>query len=236
MILTAHQPVYIPWLGLFHKIALADMFISFNQVQYQPKDWNNRNQIKTNSGAIWLSVPVKRSGYLDKTISDIEIDNTQLWAKKHWKSISLAYSKAPYFKKYADFFEDIYTAKKWGRLVELNEFMLEGLLDILGINVPVHKANEWEFKGEKSDLVLDMCQQVGADNYIFGAQGVDYADVKSFERAGVKAYFQNYQHPIYPQLHGEFESGLSIIDLLFNCGDSSLDVLLSGNVRDVLLK
>jgi len=233
MILTAHQPVYLPWLGLFHKIALADMFISFNQVQYQPKDWNNRNRIKTNSGPIWLSVPVLRSGYLEKTISDIEVDNSQPWAKKHWKSISLAYGKAPYFKLYADFFEDIYN-RKWSHLVELNEYMLEGLLDILGIKVPVRKADEWQFNGEKSDLVLDMCLQVEADSYIFGAQGSNYADQKSFEQNGVKTYFQNYQHPVYPQLHGEFETGLSIIDLLFNCGDSSLEILMSGNAVNIL--
>lgn len=235
MILTAHQPVYLPWLGLFHKIALADMFISFNQVQYQPKDWNNRNRIKTNSGLIWLSVPVMRSGYLDKTISDIEIDNSKPWAKKHWKSISLAYAKAPYFKKYADFFEEIYN-REWSHLVKLNEYMLVGLLDILGIDTPVCKADDWQFKGEKSDLVLDMCLQTGANDYIFGAQGVDYVDKKSFEQAGVNTYFQDYHHPEYSQLHGEFESHMSIIDLLFNCGDSSLDVLLSGNVKDILLK
>jgi len=94
MLLTAHQPVYPPWLGLFHKIALADKFISFNQVQYQPKDWNNRNQIKTQNGLIWLTFPVLRKNYLQKTISDIEINNKEPWARKHWKSMQLTYSKA----------------------------------------------------------------------------------------------------------------------------------------------
>ena len=235
MILAAHQPVYLPWLGLFHKIALADMFISFNQVQYQPKDWNNRNKIKTNNGSIWLSVPVMRSVYLDKTISEIEIDNSKPWAKKHWKSISLAYSKAPYFNQYRDFFEDVYS-KKWMHLVDLNQYMLQGFLDILGIHVTVRRAEEWKFKGEKSDLVLNMCQQVEADSYIFGAQGIEYADVNSFNQAGVTPYFQEYKHPFYSQLHGEFEPCLSILDLLFNCGDSSLDILMSDNVKDILVK
>ena len=101
MILTAHQPVYLPWLGLFHKIALADVFVSFNQVQYQPKDWNNRNQVKTSAGPKWLSVPVKRAGYLEKTISDIEIDNSLPWARKHWKTLHLNYHRAPHFDRYA---------------------------------------------------------------------------------------------------------------------------------------
>jgi hypothetical protein len=235
MILTAHQPVYLPWLGLFHKIALADMFISFDQVQYQPKDWNNRNKIKTPQGLIWLSVPVLRKGYLETTISDIEINNTEPWARKHWKSMKIAYAKAPYFARYADFFEGTY-ARRWESLVELNTYMLRWFLETLGIPVPVRSAGEWKFQGEKSGLVLDMCKQVGASQYIFGALGRDYADVNAFEMAEVKARFQDYDHPVYPQLHGDFVPYLSIIDLLFNCGDESRDILLSGNVtRDSLL-
>ena len=229
MILTAHQPVYLPWLGLFHKIALADMFISFNQVQYQPKDWNNRNQIKTQSGPTWLSVPVLRKGYLDRTISDIEIDNSQPWAHKHWRSIQNAYSKAPYFKLYADFFTDIYS-RRWERLVDLNETMLCGFLGILGINVPVRSATDWDFVGSKSELVLDMCVQVGANGYIFGAQGRDYADVNKFKEKGVIAHFQDYIHPEYAQLHGAFTPHMSIVDLLFNCGEDSCSILMSGNI------
>lgn len=229
MILTAHQPVYLPWLGLFHKISLADTFISFNQVQYQPKDWNNRNQIKTQQGPLWLSVPVLRKGYLEKTISDIEINNNEPWARKHWKSMQVAYSKAPYFKQYADFFQDIY-ARRWERLVDLNETMLRGFLDILGIKVPVHSASEWNFTGTKNELVLDMCVQVGASDYIFGEQGRNYADVNSFLAAGVKAHFQDYTHPTYRQLHGDFAPYMSIVDLLFNCGDDSYSILMAGNI------
>jgi len=236
VILTAHQPVYIPWLGLFHKIALSDLFVSFNQVQYQPKDWNNRNQIKTLQGPIWLTVPVLRKGYLEKSISDIGINNAVPWAKKHWKSLTVAYAKAPHFKRYAPFLEDIYS-RHWESLVELNETMLKGFLDILGITVPVRSASEWDFKGEKSGLVLDMCQQLGATDYIFGALGRGYADVDAFSAAGVKPHFQDYKHPVYPQLHGEFLPYMSILDLLFNCGDESRSILLSSNVtREEFLK
>jgi hypothetical protein len=229
MILTAHQPVYLPWLGLFHKIALADLFISFNHVQYQPKDWNNRNQIKTSHGPIWLSVPVLRRGYLEKNISDIEINNKEPWARKHWKSLQIGYAKAPYFKRYEDFFRDIYS-RRWERLVDLNEKMLEGFLEILNIRVPARSAGEWQFQGEKSGLVLNMCQQIGARGYIFGAQGRDYADALAFDEAGIRIHFQEYVHPTYPQLHGEFVSHLSVVDLIFNCGDESRDILMSGNI------
>lgn len=229
MILTAHQPVYLPWLGLFHKIALADTFVSFNQVQYLPKDWNNRNKIKTATGETWLTVPVLRKGYREKSICEIEINNNEPWRRKHWRSIYLNYKNAPYFEKYAPFFEDVYQ-REWHYLTDLNEFMLRWFLDTLGIKVKFLKASDFRFRGQKSDLVLDMCKQLGSDVYIFGALGRDYAQVEDFEAAGIRVMFQDYQHPIYPQQYEGFISHLSIIDLLFNCGDESLDILMRGNI------
>lgn len=229
MILTAHQPGYIPWIGLFHKIALADHFISFNQVQYEVKGWHNRNRIKTNAGAIWLSVPVLSKGHLTKKLSDIEISNNEPWAKKHYRSIFLAYSKAPYWKRYADFFEEVYLKRTWGKLVDLNEFMLRWFLGELGIKTTFSTMDSYDFQGKKSDLVLDMCIKTGANSYIFGALGRDYADVKSFLDSGVTPFFQDYKHPVYNQLHGDFISHMSIIDLLVMYGCNSFDILMEGN-------
>jgi hypothetical protein len=228
LILTAHQPVYLPWLGLFHKIAVSDRFVSFNQVQYQPKDWNNRNKVKTSQKADWLSVPVNRKGYLEKKICDIEINNQVPWGRKHWGTLLQNYGKAPHFKKYADYFEDVYK-REWKTLVDLDETMLQWFLDSLGIDVRVESAGDFDFQGQKSGLVLDMCKTLGADVYIFGAQGRDYADTDCFEGAGVRSEFQDYHYPEYPQQHGAFIGNLSIVDLLFNCGGDSLDILMSGN-------
>ena len=229
MILTAHQPVYLPWLGLFHKIALADAFVSFNGVQYLPRDWNSRNKIKTANGPTWLTVPVLRHGYREKTIREIEINNQEQWRRKHWNSLCLAYGKAPYFQQYAPFFEEVYK-KDWQYLTELDEYLLGWFLETLGIRTAVLNAADFTFQGVKSDLVLDMCHQLKASVYIFGALGREYADVNAFEAAGVQPIFQEYQHPVYPQLHGNFQSHLSIVDLLFNCGDRSMEVLMSGNM------
>jgi hypothetical protein len=230
MLLTAHQPVYLPWLGLFHKIALADTFVSFDDVQYLPKDWNNRNRIKTPSGPIWLTVPVLRKGYLEKPIRAIEINNAEPWRRKHWRSLLANYAKAPFFDDYAGFFEDVYL-RDWQYLANLNDFMLDWFLRTLGIDVAFLKASNFPFHGAKSTLVLDMCKQLGADGYIFGALGRDYADVDAFQAAGVTASFQDYRHPSYPQLHGDFIPYLSIVDLIFNCGRNSLGILMRGQDR-----
>ena len=198
-------------------------------MQYQPKDWNNRNRIKTTDRPIWLTIPVLRKGYLEKKVCDMAINNDMPWARKHWKSLRTNYAKAPYFRKYADFFEGTYN-HQWETLVELNEYMLRWFLDTLGIKTAVESAEDHDFQGHKGDLILDMCHKLGAEVYIFGAQGKDYTDEVAFREAGITLIFQDYSHPVYPQLHGNFQSHLSIIDLLFNCGDDSLDILMSGNL------
>lgn len=231
MILTAHQPVYLPWLGFFHKIALAEKFCVFDVAQYQTKDYNNRNKIKTNAGPIWLTVPVESKQHFEKRIADVRIVSNG-WNRKHIKSIELAYKKAPYFEQYFPPMRDL-LAQQFDLLTELNTQMLELLLSQLGIAIPVVKATGLGLEGKKSDLVLDMCLKLGADVYVFGAQGRNYADVDAFLRAGVKPYFQDYIHPLYRQLNGAFEPYMSVIDLLYNEGPASLEILMSGNVTSV---
>jgi hypothetical protein len=229
LILIAHQPVYLPWCGLFHKIALADLFCYFDIAQYQTKDYNNRNKIKTNSGEIWLSVPVESKNHFEKSVGEIRIVQNG-WQRKHFKSIQLAYQKAPYFADYVGVLEDILVKRTFETLSALNFEMLRYLMQCLAIQTPIVKASDYVFQGSKSDLVLDMCLQLKADVYIFGAQGKDYADVGKFLSRGVRPLFQDYRHPVYRQLHGEFQPYMSVIDLLFNEGPRSREILLSGNV------
>ena len=228
MILTAHQPCYLPWLGLFHKIYLSEMFCLFDIAQYQTKDFNNRNKIKTNNGEIWLTVPVESKEHFSKKICDIRIINNG-WNRKQIKSISLTYKKAPYYDNYFDGLDSI-LSRKYEYLTDLNLDIMRYLLDCLDIMVPVVKASDYNFTGYKSDLVLDMCVTLGASKYIFGSQGKNYANVESFADKGIDVYFQDYHHPAYKQLYGEFIPYMSVIDLLFNEGPDSRNILLSGNI------
>lgn len=236
-VLTAHQPLYLPWLGFFHKVTMSDKFCLWEDVQFDPKDFINRNRIKNPNGWAWMTVPILAKGYREKTIMDMYIDNSQNWRHDHWNSILVSYGKkAPYFESYRDFFEKTYK-KNWDKLVDLDEHFLKYLLKELGISVEFLKASEQKFEGKKSDRVLDMCVKLGADVYIFGELGKDYADVKDFEKKGVKVYFQKYNHPVYPQLYGEFVSHLSIIDLLFCFGEKSYDILMRDNpTKEDLIK
>ena len=229
MILTAHQPVYLPWLGLFHKIALADLFCYFDIVQYQRKDYNNRNKVKTSNGELWLSVPVESKNHLSKNVSKILIVQDS-WVKKHLKSIELNYKKTPFFKDYFPELQSILINDSKDSLGYLNLKLLEYFMECLKIDTPIVKASDYNFEGIGSDLVLDMCVKLGADNYIFGEQGKNYADVKAFKEAEIVVEFQNYIHPVYRQMGRDFLPYMSIIDLLFNEGDKSYEILMSNNI------
>ena len=231
MVLTAHQPVYLPWLGLLHKIALADLFCFFDIVQYQRKDFNNRNKINTSNGPIWLTVPVKSSGRLNSVINDIEIIDND-WKKNHLLSIELNYKKTKYFDQYMPRLREIILSDN-KYLSDLNYKILLYAKDAFHIKTKVVKASNYKFNGMKTDLVLDMCKQLKADKYIFGEQGKNYADVGAFNKAGVSVYFQKYKHPIYNQRGKNFVPYMSIVDLLFNEGLGSYNILMSGNISSL---
>lgn len=212
-------------------MALATHYVHFDQVQYQKKNFLNKNYIKGPDGRpLRLTVPVQTSGRFDQRIAETKIDNSAPWARKHWKSIQLSYAKAPYFKRYESFFAEVY-GREWELLVDLNRHLLDFFIAELGIEVEQVYMREGEFAGAGNELVLDMCKKMGAERYIFGAGGRDYAQEEDFAAAGIELYFQDYIHPQYPQQHGEFVAGSSIVDLLFNCGDSSLEILMAGNAR-----
>ena len=227
MVLTAHQPTYLSWCGLFAKIAMADTFVLFDDVQYCPKDYQNRNKIWTSHGPSWLTVPVLHSR--DIKIKDVEINNDLPWMRKHWRSIEQSYHKAAHWHEYEKFFHGLYNNGTWIHLADFNGYILTQLLKKLDIHVNYLKASDYTFHGTKSELILDMCVKLGADTYIFGALGKDYADVPAFERAGIQVIFQEYRHPLYSQFGGAFMSNLSIIDLLFHHGPAALDILMTGN-------
>jgi hypothetical protein len=229
MILTAHQPSYLPWLGLFAKMKKSDIFVYFDNVSYSKRDWSSRNKIRNEKSWLWLTVPVLTKDKKNQIFTEVKIDNNQEWARKHWAKISMNYSKAPFFSLYENFFREVYDTE-WNYLSELDEHITKYLMKILGIKTKFVKAStSLHLEGKKSSLVLDMCKKMNASTIIFGGEGKNFAQVEDFESAGIKPIFQEYKHPVYPQIHGEFISHMSIIDLLFNCGPKSLDILSEEN-------
>jgi hypothetical protein len=223
MILAAHQPNFIPWIGYFHKMARADKFVLADDVQYTTHGFINRNHIKTVNGKQWLTVPVITKGRGLQKINEVRIDKDQDWQRRHWNSLQTNYKYAPYFDYYADFFERLYQ-KEWVFLVDLNITLIEFVREALNISCPVILSSELDLtyglveSSEATERIVDMVKKTGCAKYLSGESGKKYLNEKLFEDAGIELIYADFAHPKYHQQFGEFVSHLSIIDLLFNEG------------------
>jgi hypothetical protein len=230
MILAAHQLHYLPWLRYIHKIAVCDVFIVLDNIQFNKNGWQNRNKIKTVQGSLILTVPVLHQ--FAQSLSEAEIDNKQPWRRKHWGSLVNHYRKAPFFKDHETFFQNIYDAD-WKKLNDLNHEILSYLVKELGIKTKIFRSSELSLKGEATERLVHICRDLGATAYLTGTYAAEaYLEAARFESAGIELIPQEFHCPEYPQLYPEagFIPELSIVDLLFNCGPKSLEILLSGSV------
>ena len=215
------QSNYIPWKGYFDMIASVDEFILYDDMQYTRRDWRNRNQIKTPQGLQWLTVPVKVKGKYHQTIRETEIDGAE-WIETHWKALSQNYRRAPHFEKIAEMLEPLYRQSQYTHLSQLNRALIEAVSKYLGISTKI--SNSWDYKmvDGKTERLVDLCVQAGATEYISGPSAKDYMEENYFIEKSIKLSWFDYSgYPEYPQLWGSFAHGVSILDLLFNCGQDA---------------
>lgn len=215
------QSNYIPWKGYFDLIAAVDEFILYDDMQYTRRDWRNRNQIKTPQGAQWLTVPVKVKGKYHQTIRETEIDGTE-WAASHWRSLSQNYRRAPHFDAVAGWLEPLYLQATYTHLSQLNRALLQAICAHLGIRTVISDSSDYGLAEGKSARLAELCLQAKGTTYVSGPAARDYLEEPVFAERGLKVSWFNYNgYPDYPQLWGEFTHGVSILDLLFNCGQES---------------
>ena len=222
MIVTIHQPQYLPWLGYFDKIDKADIFVILDNVQYKKNEWQNRNRIKTADGWQWLTVPVLYK--FPQKINEVRINNGVDWRRKHLNALSMNYAKSPYLNEYRYFFEDTYL-KEWEYLVDININFIEFFIQTIGMDTKTLLASKLQLREDPTYRLIDICKEVGANTYLAGKDGSNYMDVEGFEKENINIVFQDFQHPIYNQLIGEFEPNMSVIDLLFNYGEETLNMI-----------
>ena len=230
MIISVHQPQYIPWLGYFHKILKSDCFVFLDNVQYKEREFQNRNKIRTKDGWIWLTVPVVSKGQGRQKIKDVRIDNSSQWRKEHLESLKACYGRSRFFNDHIDFFERLYS-KEWEKLSELNVSIVEYILNKLDIMTPIYFESALDIKGTKTDRIVEICAKLKADTYLSGAGGKDYLEEDRFKENGIKLEYQSFNHPVYSQQFmkekGDFLPFMSVLDLLFNEGTRSREILES---------
>lgn len=229
MIVSINQPAYLPWLGYFERIARSNLHVVLDHVQYEKNSFTNRNKIRTAQGELWLTVPLATKGrFGNLEISGLEFAPNMPWCRKHWDTLRMNYRKAPYFDLYAPAYESLYLAE-WTSFMPMVRAFLERHLADLGIVTPIVYSSELKPAGTKSELLLNLCRDAMATQYLSGAMGRDYLDEELFSGAGIRVCYQNYVHPEYRQSHPGFASFMGILDLIFNEGPRSLSILLNTN-------
>lgn len=213
-----HQPDFLPYLGFFHRLLYADLFVILDDVQFSKTGWHHRDQIKVPHGdkKIWLTLPIKKAP-TETNINDTILAMGIKEKQKLLNKIIANYRKAAYFKEIEPFIKDMILNQD-NNLSEYNINIINKLLKLFDINIPIILGSKLAHKGKGNEMNVDILKKVEATHYLSGIGAKDYHDNSVFQKANIKVIWQKFKHPIYPQLHGEFISYLSCIDLLFNCG------------------
>ena len=225
------QPSYIPWRGYFDQIRRADVFVFYDDVQYDKHGWRNRNRIKTHQGTIWLTIPVHGRGapVQHTPINQIQIDWSKPWNQKHWSSIRQAYSKAPFFRDYAALCEEFFSRRD----LFLADFTIDftiALARALGIaHTRFLRSSSLQASGTKTDRLIQILTSLGASHYISGPSARSYIEQEKFEQAGITLEYMVYNYKEYPQLFPPYDPQVSILDLLFTMGPEAYSYILPGN-------
>lgn len=215
------QSNYIPWKGYFDLIAAVDEFIIYDDTQYTRRDWRNRNIIKTPQGLQWLTVPVAGKGRYLQKICETQILGSS-WARNHWKSLAHNYSRSQYFEEVASWLEPIYIAETFTDLSTLNLRFIKSICEYLAIDTLITRSSSYESCDGRSERLADLCLQANGSEYISGPAAKNYINKQKFSDLGIKLTWFDYAgYTIYPQLWGGFIHGVTVLDLLFNCGKNS---------------
>ncbi len=218
-----HQPNFLPWIGYFYKIAKSDIFVFLDNVQYVKNSFVNRNKVKTPQDAIWLTVPV--SFKFGELINEVKINNQIRWREKHLKTFEMNYKRVDFFEDVFEIIKGIYCSRDWQNLSDLNISLAEAIACYLGLNTSFVKSSTLGVEAKSTELLMQIVKKVGGDIYLSGFGGVKYQEETEFAKAGIKLMYSDFNHPVYKQLWGDFIPNLSVMDLLFNMGNESTQII-----------
>ncbi len=225
MILTTHQPIFLPWPGFFYKALHADVMVLLDDVQFPlGRGWMTRNRLKCSQGELWFSVPVWRKGRGLQTIREVALFNEIAWRRKHLLSIRQSYTNAPYLGNYLPGVISAYT-REHQRLLDFNVDLIRFLWNALGIKSRLLLQSEVGVAGNGTDLLISLCRALNADHYVTLPPVEKYLDEHTFQASGIELSFARFRPPMYPQLWGDFRYNLSALDMLLNCGPKSLEII-----------
>lgn len=227
MIISANQPYFSPYPGFFYKAHLSDVFVILDDVQFpRGTTWITRNRFKNDQGTLWMTLPVKKKGLGLQKINAVRICHEGRWAKKHLESLRNVYANAPYFKDHLSFLDKLFSTK-FEKLIDLNLKIIRYLMKHLQIDTKVILLSELGIKEKGDKLLIEICKRLRTSQFLVQSAARKYFDAVRFEEAGIQLSDFKPPSTVYPQLWGSFIPNLSALDLIFNCGSKSHDILIA---------
>ena len=226
MILSTTQPYFAPYPGFFYKANLADIVVVLDEVQFpQSTTWVTRNRFKNDQGTLWMTIPVLKKGLGLQRIRGVQICHHGNWRTKHLRSFRSAYAHAPYLADHLGLLERVLSTD-YDFILNLNMEIIRYVLDFLNITTQVTMMSQLNVSGKGQQLVIDICKTVGATQYQVQTSALTYYDRNRFENAGIELVALKIPEFIYPQMWGDFIANLSILDMMFNLGAKTRDIVL----------
>ena len=215
MVISIHQPDYIPYIGYYYKISQSEKFVFLDDAQFSSDNMHHWNKIKTPQGECRLKIPVDYS-FGDK-INQVRTKDELKWKEKHLKTIEMNYSKAPFFKVVFPRFRDV-LMRHYDNLSEMNIALTEFICDGFGLEVEFLKSSDLNLNTKREEKVIDICRAYRADTYLSGNGARAYQVEEHFTSKKIELEYSDYSPIEYKQQWGDFIPNLSVIDYIFNCG------------------
>jgi hypothetical protein len=220
-----HQPDFAPYIGFFQRLLISQDFILLDDVQFIRRGWQHRDRIKGRHGLAWLTLSLRKGNYYQR-VNEVELSEGAKWIDDNLNLLRECYGKATCFAEIFPRVEAIYHAGH-RYMIDFNCAMLDLALGYFDIAIPISRASEYGINATSNTRLLALVQAKNGDVYLTGTGSRDYLDEEMFRSAGVRVIWQDFRHPVYPQLHGDFVPMLSCLDVLFNCGHDAARVLRS---------
>lgn len=235
MRVAIHQPHYFPWIGYFDKMAKADAFILLDQVQLEKNSFMLKNRVMDKSGEVkYITISGETKGFLSREYRELLTKDVEGWTARQLNALRDYYRKAKYSGEILPLFETFLKNNRQ-TICQWTCASIEWVSELLNIKTPLIYQSDIDYDRQckRSELVYALCKATGADTYFSGrGASVEYLDRERFVGNGVKIIFQDFQHPVYSQCNSkEFIPGISILDMLFNCGIDTSRRIFWENVK-----
>jgi hypothetical protein len=229
LVVSVHQPNFMPWLKLLDKILASDVYVAYDTVQYTQSEYHARQRVRTHTGPAWLSLPLRSIRGQRQLIGQVYLDRRQPFGVRHLKTLHIGYAQTPYFAEVYGLVEEVY-GRGQERLVDLSLDLIEAFCRYLGSPVRIVRASSLPHAGDNTERLVQLVRGVAGTVHLTSTYGTErqYIDWPRLARAAIAVRAQQFDHPTYQQAWPGFVAGLAALDMLFCRGPDTARALAAG--------